>query len=276
MAVAKVCILSGSPGPFREDYLIARLAWHWQRDGVVVESSASIPADANLGILHIDRTRVDPAQVPPNPAGIPLLNGRILDISKKRFSVLALGPRSDWDGEVIVKTDLNAYGLPEGARHGGGRARRLRGWLAERSWRLARMLPYAQYPILGSLREVPDWAWSDPGLIVEKFVPERVGRHYCLRGWVFFGSRSYVFRIFSTHPLVKVGSMTHHEFLPAPPPELEDVRARQGFDFGKFDYVEHDGRPILLDANKTPMVVSGPDSPHLRHLAGALDEFLHR
>ncbi len=272
----KVCIASGSSGPFWQEYLIARLAWHWQRQGIAVENSASLPADADLGILHIDRTRLEPAHVPDNPAGIPLLNGRVLDISKRRFSTLSLGPESDWAGAVIVKTDLNAFGIPEGARSGGGRWLRFRRRLAERSWRLARMLPHAQYPVLRNLGEVPRWVWSDRGLIVEKFMPERSGEEYCLRGWVFFGSRGYVFRLFSPDPLVKVGSMSRYEFLGAPPPELEAIRRRHGFDFGKFDYVEHDGRPVLLDANKTPAIITDPDTPRLRHLAGGIDELLRR
>ena len=29
------------------------------------------------------------------------------------------------------------------------------------------------------------------------------------------------------------------------------LREQMGFDYGKFDYVIHEGKPILLDANKT-------------------------
>jgi hypothetical protein len=29
------------------------------------------------------------------------------------------------------------------------------------------------------------------------------------------------------------------------------ARKRLNFDYGKFDYVVHDGQPVLLDANKT-------------------------
>ncbi len=274
--MVKVCIASGSSRPIKGSYLIAKLAWHWARAGVVVEYSEALPVEADLGILHVDRTRVEPAHVPANPAGVRLLNDRIRDISKRRFSTLRLDPESDWEGEVIVKTDLNHFGNPECAGSGGGLGQRLRRRLAERSWRSARMLPRDRYPVLKGLGEVPDWVWSDLGLLVEKFMPERLGKEYCLRGWVFFGSRGYVYRLFSPDPLVKVSSMTRHEFLGAPPPDLEAIRLRHGFDFGKFDYVEHHGKPILLDANKTPAIGAAPDTPRVRHLAGALDEFLRR
>lgn len=274
--MAKVCIATGDGRPLRPDYLISKLAWHWARAGIEVESAAALPGDCDLGILHIDRTRLAPDELPANPAGIPLLNGRVLDISKSRFSTLRLRPGSDWDGPVILKSDRNHFGLPEAGEARPGPLRRLRRRLADRSFRLARMLPRREYPVLPSVRRVPAWAWSDEGVVVERFLPERAGDRYCLRGWVFFGSRGYVFRLFSTDPMVKTGSMCGHEFLDAPPPELEEFRARHGFDFGKFDYVEHDGRPILLDANKTPTVITDPDTPRLRHLAGALGDWLAR
>jgi len=31
-----------------------------------------------------------------------------------------------------------------------------------------------------------------------------------------------------------------------------DERRKLGFDYGKFDFVVHEGRAVLLDANKTP------------------------
>lgn len=36
------------------------------------------------------------------------------------------------------------------------------------------------------------------------------------------------------------------------PPELRAERERLDFDFGKFDFVVHEGEPLLLDANRTP------------------------
>ena len=58
-----------------------------------------------------------------------------------------------------------------------------------------------------------------------------------------------------------------------PPSELEAFREANGFDFGKFDYVEHDGRPILLDINKTPTIVSSRAKTRMQYLSGGLRDF---
>ena len=36
------------------------------------------------------------------------------------------------------------------------------------------------------------------------------------------------------------------------PPEIRARRKQLGIDYGKFDFVIHEGKPYLLDANKTP------------------------
>jgi hypothetical protein len=254
-------------------YLVSQLARYWQRSGIRVTAGAAWEAGAELGILHVDRTRVRPEEVP--AAGTArLLNSRVLDISKRVFSSQLLSPGDDWDGPVIVKSNLNHFGIPEEHGHSRALLARARLGLARLSWRLARTLPAGRYPVLRRLSAVPDWVWSAPDLLVERFVPERDGGRYCLRGWIFFGTRSYSYRLFSTHPLVKTGSMIGYEYLDGPAPELEAIRAAHGFDFGKFDYVQVDGRAILLDANKTPTVSGDGESPRLRHLAEGVEELI--
>ncbi|HEU4428053.1 MAG TPA: hypothetical protein VFT98_04825 [Myxococcota bacterium] len=268
-----VHITTEAPGALRAKFLIARLARHWEKSRVRVTHGPQPAPGAQLGIVHVNRTRIGAHELPPNETGRPLLNERVRDISKARFSTLRVGPDDAWRGPVIVKSNLNHFGIPE-ARGGGRWGERARRAIARVSWRAARRLPPRRYPILPRLGEVPDWVWRDDELVVERFVPERADGLYCLRGWVFFGSRGYVYRLFSDDPLVKTGTSVRHEFLPAPPPELEAIRAAHGFDFGKFDYVEHDGRAVLLDANKTPAIEAAADSPRMRELAGALADFL--
>ena len=41
-------------------------------------------------------------------------------------------------------------------------------------------------------------------------------------------------------------------------PDIVELIKRMKFDYGKFDYVMHEGKPVLLDANKTP---GGGDNP---------------
>jgi len=64
----------------------------------------------------------------------------------------------------------------------------------------------------------------------------------------------------------------------AVPDELRAERSRLGFDYGKFDFVVHEGRAILLDANRTPS--APPPSPEVDasnvHLAGGIDSLLKR
>lgn len=270
-------IVTDKPGRLQPGYLIAALAWHWTRAGHQVTSRAVGAIDADLGILHIDRTRVEPGMIPPKPARCPLLNERVLDISKSGFSTLRVGPDDSWDGPVIVKSDLNCFGLPEWKSRRHGLFERKRRQLAETSWRLARTLPPRRYPVLAGLSHVPRWVWDRPDTIVERFMPEREGDLYCLRGWVFFGKRGYTYKVLSRDSMVKTTTMTRHEFLGDPPAELEAFREARGFDFGKFDYVEVDGRPILIDINKTPKMLSlrsTPDTPRTRHLAAGLHDFL--
>ena len=269
-------IVTDRPGPFLDGYLIAKLAWHWKRAGYCIQTgpASEIGSDVSLAILNMDRTQVDPSLVPANPAGVPFLNSRVLDISKRHFSTLRVLPGDAWEGAVIIKSDLNCFGDPEWNSRSHGFFERKRRKLARRHWQLARMLPPGQYPVLPKCSAVPGWVWEHPTLIVERFIPERDHHHYCVRGWVFFGKRSYSYRLFSTEKVVKMASITSHEFLDAPPAELEVFRSAHGWDFGKFDYVMVDGAPILLDINKTPTIRSAPDTPNLQRLAGELEEMM--
>jgi hypothetical protein len=271
---AHIHVTTEPAGSLRRGDFIAKLAWHWERRGVRVTSGPAALLSADLGIVHVNRTRVPEELLPRNPAGRPLLNERVRDISKTLFSTLRLAPGDAWSGPVIVKANRNYFGAPEERGRIPGRIERARHRLAERSWKLARRLPAMRYPILDGIDAVPRWVWRDRDLIVERFVPEREGDLFCVRGWVFFGSQSYAYRLFSEDPLVKTGSRMRHEFLDETHAELEAVRKQHGFDFGKFDYVVADGRPILLDANKTPWLASPPDTPRVQRLSTALREFL--
>jgi hypothetical protein len=269
-------IATEQPGPLRDWYLLAKLGWHWERAGhrITVGPLNTIRPDVDLAVLHMDRTRIAAERVPRNPAGRPFLNSRVLDISKHLFSTLRVLPGDGWEGAVIVKSNLNCFGGPEWKNRRHGVFERLRRRLAKKHWRLACMLPPQQYPVLTRASEVPDWVWENPEVIVERFVPERDLHLYCLRGWLFFGNHGYTYRLFSRHQVVKAGSMVKYEILGDPPAELQAFRDAHNWDFGKFDYVEVDGRPILLDINKTPTIVTGPDTPRLRHLAAALSSLL--
>lgn len=271
MAMIGVSHVSGS---VRETYVLHALIAEWRARGVVVEIGADFPISADLCILHHDSTRVYPKDIPAAPEGVQVLNGGVLDISKHLYSVLMLSKYDNWDGPVIVKTNLNSFGGPERRNSKRSLFLEAQKLVARHNWKLARSLPKGDYPILASLADVPEWVWHSDELIVERFLPEREGDLFALRGWLFLGSAGYGYRLFSTDPKVKTGTMVDHEYLEEVPEELQSERERMGFDFGKFDYVVHDGRAYLLDANKTPSFAGDPKSERLMRLAEAAMEFL--
>ena len=62
-----------------------------------------------------------------------------------------------------------------------------------------------------------------------------------------------------------------------PHPEVLEIRRTLGFDYGKFDYVLHDGRVVLLDINKTPgesRIIRPAAMARLRHLASGISVLL--
>jgi hypothetical protein len=205
-----------------------------------------------------------------------VINGSVLDISKRMHSSNLLLRDDAWDGPVIVKTDLNHFGLPERADMASAPAAATAPDCRENlgHWQEARRLPDRHYPMLPSLQDVPEWVWNDPSYVVERFLPEREGELYCLRGWMFLGSFSYGWRLLGTDHMVKVSSVVRYEFIDEVPDELIALKQQTGFDFGKFDYVIHDGHPVVLDLNKTPAFAGDPASPRLKHLSCGIDEFL--
>lgn len=272
--MARISIISRTR-TLRDAYVLHALCDIWREAGHEIVVAPRCHPEADVGLLHINRTRIRQDQVGRIPTGLTVINGAVRDIAKRRISSLLVGPDDDWDGPVIVKTDLNAFGRPERQDRRIGRTERLRERLAAiLPWQWARRLPPLTYPVLPHRRRVPGWVWRNASLVVERFMPEREGDLYALRGWVFLGERGYGYRMLSTHPLVKTGTMVRHDYIDRPPPELEETRRRLGFDYGKFDYVMHDGTPILLDANKTPFLRGDRRSPRIVALAEGLRDYL--
>jgi hypothetical protein len=61
---------------------------------------------------------------------------------------------------------------------------------------------------------------------------------------------------------------------PEIPDELRRLRREMGFDFGKFDYGIVDGRVVLYDANRTPVMLASPRNlPTFMLLAGGIESF---
>jgi hypothetical protein len=265
---------------FRPSYLISRLAMIWQEQGHKITIGPPKRLDGDIGILHIDRTWISDTSLPDNPKGRLLLNGSILDISKRRISSNLLGRDYSYIGPVIIKTNANCFGWPERSATSSWTMLRFYQKVMEKnlSWRLKQQFPPGGYPVLDSIGDIPACVWRRDDLVVEKFLPEMEGDEFVLRMWVFFGDKEYGIRMFSRNPVVKAGGITRYEYINNVPDSIRKVRDKLGMDFGKFDYVIVNGDAVLLDVNKTPTVVapnpSNTNSPNIILLASGLIDFL--
>ena len=255
--MARLAVITHTYDNFRgRKPLLGSLAAHWAGAGhsiEVVEGLGDWP-DADAAILHVDLSVVPEAYRAAAKRYPIVLNGNATDIRKTRVSRNLLKRGDDWTGPVVVKTDLNFRGIPE----------RFALECFRRDGKTPDLAPVPlvstdkPYPILRSIAEVPDEVWNNPGLVVERFLPERDAQGFWMRAWVFFGGCERCTRYCSTHPIVKTANIIARE--PAPvPDELRAERERLGFNYGKFDFVDIDGRAILLDANRTPS--APPASP---------------
>lgn len=261
-----IAIITHALQELRRGTTIARIAHeHWIPRGhrVVTHRGLDRLPAADVAIQHVDLTRVPQAYLELARHYPRVINGRVGDISKRRVSAELLSPDSAHDGPVIVKTDLNHAGMPERLLRQemrGVRGALLR--LVERAVpvRWFGHLPDDQYVVCEHLRAVPDWVWRTRGLVVQPLYAERHGGLYALNQWYFLGDKDRVSTLLSRSPVVKIANVA--EFVPLHgdvPDELRRRRAELQFDYGKFDYVIADGRPMLLDANRTPD--EGPEFP---------------
>jgi hypothetical protein len=243
----------------RPYYLVTHLVELWRQAGIRVEVVGGpdpVPA-VSIGLLHVDLTRVPPEYAALAGSYPVLLNGGVLDIGKRRLGVGLVERDSAYDGPVIVKSDLNAGGSPEHAAWQWGRTRAARAWSRlldhvaasrplGRQWR-------ETYPVYPSKAQVPAWVWKRPDLVVQRFVADPLGGgEYALRQWTFFGeSELSVVRGLSgpDRATAKFTTMRPGGDVPA---ELRALRREMRFDFGRFDYFLEDGRPMVIDVNKTP------------------------
>jgi hypothetical protein len=207
---------------------------------LVVQGVDRLP-DADMAVLHVNLSVV-PGEYAAAAARYPVaLNGKALDIRKRNVSRNILARDSGWTGPVIVKTDLNCGGLPE--------------WILEAYSDLSKPPATAARPAIYDIFDgrgaVPESVWSDRRLIVERFLPERDERGFHTRSWIFTGDAGRCVRCRSADPVVKGRAIIDIEYVDVPE-FIRMERKRLGLDFGKLDFVIHDGEPVLLDANKTP------------------------
>lgn len=224
--------------------------------------------EADLAILHVDATVVDPEYTALARRYPRTINLAVGNIGKRRISGAVLSRQENWAGRVIVKTELNARGALELYHN---QVAALRGKPPPHP----EVTALGDYVLYDRASDVPDSVWQDSRLVVEKFLPENDPCGYALRTWVFMGTRETCSRCVSPEPIVKGSNVIARELI-AVPDELRRARTRLGFDFGKFDFVVHEGAVVLLDANITPTIPENlSEELHrgIKHLAGGLSEF---
>ncbi len=263
--MAKIAVLFSEGDNNPKTYVVHYLAEHWRQAGhevvYLMGTGCFIPAD--LLFLHVDLSVVPAAYLHFANRYPRVLNRRITDIRKSRVSRLLVGPNDSWSGPVIIKSDLNYGGIPERAFGRTWlerrfptlkRARNKAERVVRRHTKFLTPLEYQIYPDLGG---VPKSVFRSAYWVVEKFLPEVESGFYHLRMYQFLGDRYLSTRLASKDQMIKVvnsSSITDID----PHPIVEQWRRDFGLDYGKLDYVVHDGEPILLDINKTVGAVSGP------------------
>jgi len=268
--------------PDRTRYIVDLLIPKWRRMGyrLIDHTGPGKAPDADAIFIHVDRTLVPDDYIACGKRYPIAINGDAINISRTLYSMSRLNKGDHYEGAVIVKTVANHGGLSE---HNSRRSNNLPLWSptikigrAARRWlqlalasSFARQEPAARrpiddpfwrkttflnphhYPIFPRMKHLPAGVWENPNLIVERFLPEREVGFYFLRFWTFLGDRSISGRVGSRDPIVRISRAETPITSVNIPPELHAWRKKLGLDYGRLDYVLHDGKPILLDANKT-------------------------
>jgi hypothetical protein len=243
----------------RQDlYLIEVIAEIWRQRGCRVVSlyGTKERVEADLLVVHVDRSVVDPAYLEFAALYPRTINLGAADIRKHRYCDWLVRPGDGYTGPVIVKTDLNYAGRPE--RRERGVVRRA----FEKGWRLLegafpRVTPPAeitgkeQYRIYASVAEVPAGRFEDERMVVQRFLPERSGKKYVLREAYFLGDAHGLRAETSDHPVITNGEYAPGLVQTEIPTEILAMRAEMKLDYGKIDYVMRDGKAVIFDCNKT-------------------------
>jgi len=261
-------------------YAVWHLAEIWRKENYRViylfGTQKYVPAD--LAVLHVDLSVVPDTYIDFAGRYPVALNGEVRDIRKSSFSEIRVTLNDGYQGPVIVKSDLNFAGQPE------------RKLLGNPLWRLAKRIAYRfhsrhlrvdpsrprfrlpnDYRIYDSVDSVPREWFNLNDVLIEKFIPEMHNGNYCQRVYHFLDNRGVCYFRRSNHPVVNPSRVVSREIVDVHPEIVARIK-RMNFDYGKFDYVMHEGKPVLLDANKTP---GGGDNPEFFDLCREWAKGLH-
>ncbi len=239
-------------------YSVYHVARYWRQAGHEViflfGTRRFVPAD--LVLVHVNLSVV-PEKYLTFARRYPIvLNGLVKDIRKRTFSENILAKDANWDGPVIVKSDLNYAGYPERTLKRSRLARRfpvvrrVRRLLDRLTGRTPRFAESTDYELYDKLADVPEGYFDDTDLVVEKFLPEIRDGLYHTRNYNFLGDRAQWVNLAGPNPIVKAATCVKIDEI-EPHGKIVEIRRRLNLDYGKLDYVVHDGRVVLLDVNKT-------------------------
>jgi hypothetical protein len=238
-----------------ERYFFRKLTPFWEEQGIEVLHVAGVRSlpSADAVFLHVDLSVV-PERFRLAALSFPLiLNGKVTDIRKRSLPLRThlLSSPGSYAGPVIVKTNLNNGGSPEYElyRRGGFKLPWRELWSFYRAGRLP---GNGNYPVYESPQKVPARIWKNRDYVVEKFLPEIEDGAHVLRLAYFLGRTSLCIKLFSIFTTVRGENLSRPaEPLAEIPPEIRTFRESIGLDYGKVDYVLHEGKPVILDVNKT-------------------------
>ena len=281
---SRILVVKAKGDPFETGkYVVRLLAKEWRSRGLIVDVVDGLTEPTGPDVLvfpHFDRTTTPPRQAQLLRQCARVINRKVTDITKRVISRQLISSPAAYDGPVIVKTNLNYGGVREIIairRRGGPKARAIAAML-QQPWEVSGLLPGDDYRVYDHPGLVPAPVWSNPRLVVEKFLPEREGDLYCIRQYVFLGDCEIGVRSMSESPLVKSVNVIKREILESTPPAVRAFRKQLGFDFGKFDYVMHRGEPIIFDVARTPSYdprsKAGSASSLVLKLAAGIEPFL--
>jgi hypothetical protein len=241
-------------------FAIWHLAEIWKKQNISIHLLFGvrkyIPAD--IAVLHVDLSRVPDKYIDFAHRYPIVLNGCIRDIRKSQFSNIKIDPNDGYRGPAIVKSELNYAGQPE---------RKLLGSFFSRlALRITSRMPSYEkrhkasrlhfkspldYKVYENCSSVPKSWFDREDILVERFVPEIQEGLYCLRNYHFLGSSGICMLRKSAHPIINMSNTISRDPVEVHP-DIPALARSMGFDYGKFDFVLHEGKPVLLDANKTP------------------------
>jgi hypothetical protein len=251
----------------RLHYRIWPIIANWRAMGVRVDVVHGVRGHedallaADVVMPHVDCSRLDDATWALLQRHPRVINRRVRDIRKTAVSAQLLGRSDAWDGPVIVKTVGNCGGLSDhrfSRESGPTLVDRLRHRLTFAAQREIHVLRWARtltrYYLFEHMRQVPRGVWANPHLVVERFLPERdESGNYVMRMWITMGDAGLGRVLRGTDPYVKNVNAALEEFS-TPPPSVEAWRRSFGLDYGKIDFVIHQGEAVIIDANTTPTV----------------------